>query len=93
MTRLKHRRAKHRSDNSPLERVKLATAKARLAKLETDLPQKPCPEYIRYEDLRPLHPEDRERLKAELIEKLTVDDEKRKKEKHDWYMSMAHWAP
>lgn len=93
MARHKHRRAKQRLANSPLERVKLATAKARLAKLEADLPEKPCKEYTRYEDLPPLNLEDRERLKAELIEKLTVDDEKRKKEKHDWYMSMAHWAP
>lgn len=93
MARHKHRRTKRRSETSPLERVKLATAKARLAKLESDLPKKPYEDYIRYEDLPPLHPDDAERLKAELIEMLTVDDEKHKKEKYDWYMSMAHWAP
>ena len=93
MARHKHRRTKHRSETSPFERVKLATAKARLARLEAEQPKKPYEDYIRYEDLPPLHPQDAERLKAELTEMLTVDDEKRKKEKYDWYMSMAHLAP
>jgi len=93
MPRHKHRQTKRRSDNCPLEAVKLATAKARLAKLEADLPKKPLEEYTRYEDLPPLHPDDAEILKQDLIKQLTWDDDRRAKQKHDWYMSMAHWAP
>ena len=49
--------------------------------------------FTRYKDLPPLPVEDRERLKKKLVAMLTVDDDKRKQEKHDWYMSMAHHAP
>ena len=93
MPRHKRRGAKAHSDTSPIERVKLATAKARLAKIEAEMPEEPLSEYTRYEDIPPLSLEDRDRLKADLIRALTAGEERRKKEKYDWYMSMAHWAP
>jgi len=73
--------------------VKLEIERAKLTKLEADLPPPNKAEFTRYEDLPPLPVEDRERLEQELIDMLTVDQDIRKKEKHDWYMSMAHWAP
>jgi len=86
-------RRKKNTPKDPLQSVQVATAKARLAKLKAELPPPATAEYTRYEDLRPLHPDDRARLKQKFIDLLTVNEEKLKKEKHDWYMSMAHWAP
>jgi len=86
-------RRKKRNAKDPIQSLKIATAKARLAKVEAERPPSPQTEYTRYEDLPPLHPEERDALKEELIELLTVNEAHRKKEKHNWYMSMAHWAP
>ncbi len=86
-------RRRHSRNKDPLKQVKIKIEQAKLAKLEADLPPPNKGEFTRYEDLPPLPVEDRERLEQELIDMLTVDEDKRKKEKHDWYMSMAHWAP
>jgi len=86
-------RRKKNTPKDPLQRVKVATAKARLAKLKAELPPPATAEYTRYEDLRPLPPEDRARLKQKFIDLLTVSAEEQRREKYDWYMSMAHWAP
>lgn len=86
-------RNKSRNTDDDIKAVKLKIEQAKLAKLEADLPPPNKGEFTRYEDLPPLPVEDRERLEQELIDMLTVDQDKRKKEKHDWYMSMAHWAP
>ena len=86
------RRKKH-TPKDPLQKLKLATAKARLAKLEAELPPPSPQAYTRYEDLPPLMPEDRDRLKAELIEQLEKARIKHEREKYEWYMSMAHLAP
>ena len=94
----RNRRIKSNHASGELAALNFAISQAKLAKLEADLSPRPLtPDYSayenRYEDLPPLHPDDAARLEEELIELLTVDEEKRKKEKHDWYMSMAHWAP
>jgi len=66
-------RKKPKPQSEDLAAVNLSIAKARLTKLEADLPSPPTPEYTHYEDLPPLRPEEAEELKQELIELLTVD--------------------
>ena len=86
-------RIKPNAARDDLAAVNLSIAKAKLTKLEAELP-KPAPrEFTRYEDLPPLCLEDRERLKADLIAKLRAAEDRYKREQHDWYMSMAHHAP
>jgi len=57
------RRVNHskRSLADELARTRLAIEKAKLAKLEADLP-KPAPQYTRYEDLPPPSPEEQDRF-------------------------------
>jgi len=66
-------RKKPKPQSEDLAAVNLSIAKARLTKLEADLPSPPTPKYTHYEDLPPLRPEEAEELKQELIELLTVD--------------------
>ena len=82
-----------KKQKDPLIGVKLATAKARLTKLEVELPAPEARAFTRYEDLPPLPVEDREAFEAELIKALDWDTPEYRKKKHDWYMSMAHFAP
>lgn len=76
-----------------LANVNLSMAKARLAKLEATLPPPPTPQYIRYKDLPPLHPEDRDALEQELIDMLTISKEEMKRRRLEWYEKMKHFAP
>lgn len=93
MSRRKSRRDKSRTSKEKLLSVQLATAKARLAKLEGELPPPATPEFSRIEDLPPLNLEERDRLKEKLVMMLTDCEEEAQREKYEWYMSMAHLAP
>jgi len=69
-----------------MDAVKLATAKARLAKIEGDMPSDPFDrEYIRYEDLPSLHSDDAKILKQKLIDLLTLSDAEMVRRRNDWY--------
>ena len=72
--------------------VKLAIAKAQLAKIEESIPET-TPQYTRYADLPAPDPAARERFYIrlnDLVNRLKAEGEQ---EKHDWYMSMADFAP
>jgi len=86
-------RTKPKIASNDLAAVNLSIAKARLAKLESELPPPPTPEYTSYKDLPPLRPEEVDMLKQEFIDLLTVTSEEHQREQYDWYMSMAHLAP
>ena len=72
--------------------TKLAIEKARLAKLEEELP-KPTPQYTAYEDLPPPSPEDREKLikrLRDLYDRINAHEDRKHRE---WLLSMADKWP
>jgi len=73
-------------------KIKLAIEKAKLAKLEAELP-KPALNYTRYEDIPPPSPEERARFRERLdalIDKINTGEKERRRE---WYLSMVDKAP
>ena len=72
--------------------IQLAIEKAKLAKLQSELPPPPSP-YVRYKDLRPPTPEERDRFYVRLRKLIAEVDAECDKEKYDWYMSMVQFAP
>ena len=72
--------------------IQLAIEKAKLAKLQSELPPPPSP-YVRYKDLRPPTPEERDRFYVRLRKLVNELLAEAKQEKYDWYMSMVQFAP
>jgi len=72
--------------------IQLAIEEAKLAKLRRKLPPPPSP-YVRYKDLRPPTPEERERFYVRLRILVTDLIAEGEQEKQAWYMSMVDYAP
>ena len=75
--------------------IKLAMEEAKLARLkkETAPLLAASQPYVRYKDLRPPRPEERERFYVRyraIVEELEAEA---KQEQYDWYMSMVDFAP
>ena len=66
--------------------IQLAIEKVKLAKLQSELPPPPSP-YVRYKDLRPPTPEERDRFYVRLRKLVNELLAEAKQEKYDWYMS------
>jgi len=80
------------SPQDELIETRLAIEKAKLAKLEAELP-KPALNYTRYEDIPPPSPEERARFRERLdalIEKINTGEKERERQ---WYLSMVDKAP
>ena len=81
-----------KSIHDEIAATKLAIEKAKLAKLEKDLP-KASPHFTRYEDIPAPSPEERERFTARLTALTETLEARAAQDKRDWYLSMIHFAP
>ena len=81
-----------KSIHDEIAATKLAIEKAKLAKLEKDLP-KASPHFTRYEDMPAPDPEARARFHARLSAMMEDMEAHEAQEKRDWYLSITAFAP
>ena len=82
-----------KSIHDEIAATKLAIEKAKLAKLEKDLPPPRLMQYARYEDIPAPSPEERERFTARLSALTETLEARAAQDKRDWYLSMTQFAP